>query len=71
MGSYFDLFLVFEIEFLGIHDIQQDLEGNDQIRVNYSTGLVTLFLGKSPAVNDSHLLDNGGLAGLSRSWFSR
>lgn len=51
--------LMLKIYAFGVHDIQQNLEGNDNVRVDDRSRLVTLFLGETSAVNDSHLLDNG------------
>jgi predicted chitinase len=51
----------------GAHDIQQDLEGNDDVRVDDRSRLVTLFLWETSAMNNPHLLDNGGLARFSRT----
>lgn len=48
-----------EIYTLGVHDIQQHLEGDNDVRVDDRSCLVTLFLGKPSAMNDSHLLDDG------------
>lgn len=49
----------------GVHDIQQNLERNDEVGVDDGPRLVTFFIRKASAVNDSHLLDDGRLAGLS------
>lgn len=50
--------LTFEVDVLSVHDVQQNLESDDKVRVDDRPRLVTFFLGEAPAVNDSHLLDD-------------
>lgn len=54
--------LVFVLDILGAHNVQQNLERNDHIRIDHGACLVAFLLWKASAVDDPHLLDDGGLA---------
>jgi hypothetical protein len=69
--TYFSLLLTLELDILGVHDIQQNFERNDNIRVDHGACLTPFFLGEAPIVDDAHLLDDSGLAGLSSSCWGR
>lgn len=56
--TYLGRFML-EINALRIHDIQQDLEGNNQIGIDDGPCLVPFILWKATGMDDAHLLDDG------------
>lgn len=57
-GSYPGL-VAFIVDLFGVHDIQQDLEGDDNVGVDDGAGLMALIFGEALGMDDSHLLDDG------------
>lgn len=53
----------------GVHNIQQNLEGNNNVRIDDGPCCIALFLGETSAVNNAHLLDDRRLARLSGTWY--
>lgn len=64
--TYLGRFML-KTDVLRIHDIQQDLEGDDQIGIDDCTCLAPFILGKATGMNDAHLLDNGRFPRFSRT----
>lgn len=54
-----------KLDTLCAHDLQQNLESNDDVRVDHCACLAALILGKASRVNDAHLLDDGRLSRLT------
>lgn len=48
--------LEFKINVLSVHDVQQNLESDDKVRVDDGPRLVTFFFREASTVYDSHLL---------------
>jgi hypothetical protein len=51
--------LAFKIDLLRGHDVQQDLECNDNVGIDDRASLPSLVFGETLRVDDAHLFDNG------------
>lgn len=59
--------VILEADMLCVHNIQQDLEGDDQIGIDDGACLMPFIIRETTRVNDAHLLDDCGLSRFSRT----
>lgn len=59
--------VMLEADMLCVHNIQQNLEGDDQIGIDDGARLMPFIVRETTRVNDAHLLDDCGLSRFSRT----